>query len=406
MTPRPAWPYTLPVALLLMAPFDILASLAMDIFLPVVPAMPSILNTTPSMIQLALSLYMVALGAGQVVFGPISDRIGRRPVLLAGGALFAVGSLGAAWSSTAEAFLCFRLVQGTGASAALVATFATVRDVYASRPENAVIYAWFSSMLAFVPAIGPVAGAIIAEALGWQAIFLTLAALAALAVGHALFRWHETRPVIEAERRPSVLPILMSVSFWVYTAGFGTGMGSFFVFFSTAPRVLIGRAGYSEFGFSLAFATVALVMIATTRFAQAFVGRWGVAGCVARGMGLLICGAALLGIGEVYGSASFFTFIIPMWVMAVGIVFTVSVTANGALAGFDEIAGSAVALYFCIQSLIVSSVGTLAVTLLDGDTAWPLVCYATAMALLVSGGLWRLRSWALRQGALPQADSQ
>jgi len=84
----------------------------------------------------------------------------------------------------------------------------------------------------------------------------------------------------------------------------------------------------------------------------------------------------------------------------------VSVTANGALAGFDEIAGSAVALYFCIQSLIVSSVGTLAVTLLDGDTAWPLVCYATAMALLVSGGLWRLRSWALRQGALPQPDSQ
>src|SRR5690606_36924706 len=120
-----------------------------------------------------------------------------------------------------------------------------------SRPENAVIYAWFSSMLAFVPAIGPVAGAIIAEALGWQAIFLTLAALAVLVVGHALFRWHETRPVIEAERRPSVLPILMSVSFWVYTAGFGTGMGAFFVFFSTAPRVLIGRAGYSEFGFSL-----------------------------------------------------------------------------------------------------------------------------------------------------------
>src|SRR5690606_39292227 len=108
-TSRHAWTYTLPSALLLMAPFDILASLAMDIFLPVVPAMPGILNTTPSMIQLALSLYMVTLGVGQVVFGPISDRIGRRPVLLAGGALFAVGSLGAAWSSTAEAFLCFRL---------------------------------------------------------------------------------------------------------------------------------------------------------------------------------------------------------------------------------------------------------------------------------------------------------
>src|SRR5690606_12498224 len=149
--------------------------------------------------------------------------------------------------------------------------------------------------------------------------------------------------------------------------------------------------------FSLTFATVALVMIAATRFARTFGGSWGVAGCVARGMALLICGAALLGIGEVYGSPSFFTFILPMWVIAVGIVLTVSVTANGALADFDEIAGSAVALHFCIQSLIVSIVGTLTVTLLSGDTAWPLVCYATAMAMLVSGGLWQLRSWSPRQ---------
>lgn len=173
-TSRHAWTYTLPSALLLMAPFDILASLAMDIFLPVVPAMPGILNTTPSMIQLALSLYMVTLGVGQVVFGPLSDRVGRRPVLLAGGALFAAASLGAACSSTAGDFLAFRLLQAVGASAALVATFATVRDVYADRPENAVIYGLFSSMLAFVPAIGPVAGALIAESFGWRAIFVTL----------------------------------------------------------------------------------------------------------------------------------------------------------------------------------------------------------------------------------------
>ncbi len=100
-TTRPAWAYTL-AALLLMAPFDILASLAMDIYLPVVPAMPGILNTTPAMIQLTLSLYMVMLGVGQVIFGPLSDRIGRRPILLAGATAFVIASLGAAWSSTAR----------------------------------------------------------------------------------------------------------------------------------------------------------------------------------------------------------------------------------------------------------------------------------------------------------------
>mgnify|MGYP001179517324 CR=1 FL=1 len=404
-SPRPAWTYTLPAALLLMAPFDILASLAMDIFLPVVPAMPAILNTTPGVIQLALSLYMVMLGVGQVVFGPLSDRVGRRPVLLAGGALFAAASLGAACSSTAGDFLAFRLLQAVGASAALVATFATVRDVYADRPENAVIYGLFSSMLAFVPAIGPVAGALIAESFGWRAIFVTLAALAALAIANASLRWHETRPAIGTGPRPSVLPIFTSLPFWVYTLGFSAGMGSFFVFFSTAPRVLIGRAGYTEFWFSLTFATVALVMITTARFAKAFVGRWGVAGCVARGMVMLVCGALLLAAGEAHASPSFLTFILPMWVMAIGIVLTVSVTANGALRGFDVIAGSAVAIYFCIQSLIVSIAGTLAVTLLDGASAWPLVCYATVMAVVVLAGLALVRSRETRAAASTGASA-
>ncbi|MCW2248142.1 DHA1 family florfenicol/chloramphenicol resistance protein-like MFS transporter [Azospirillum fermentarium] len=402
-TTRPTWAYTLPAALLLMAPFDILASLAMDIYLPVVPAMPAILNTTPSIIQLTLSLYMVMLGVGQVIFGPISDRIGRRPILLAGGVISIVASLGAAWSSTATAFVAFRLLQAVGASAALVATFATVRDVYANRPEGVVIYGLFSSMLAFVPAFGPIAGAVIGEVFGWRAIFVTLAALTLPALLNAGFRWHETRPLDEAKTCRSVLPIFASLDFWVYTVGFSAGMGTFFVFFSTAPLVLIGRAKYSEIEFSLAFATVAFVMMVTTRFAKSFVARWGIAGCVARGMALLVCGAVLLGIGELFGSPSFPTFILPMWVIAVGIVFTVSVTANGALAQFNDVVGSAVAFYFCIQSLIISIVGTLAVTLLNGDTAWPVICYATTMAVLVSAGLALLRMLDVPAKGLPVA---
>ncbi|SIT19244.1 chloramphenicol/florfenicol efflux MFS transporter FloR [Insolitispirillum peregrinum] len=388
---RPAWACSLSAALLLMAPFDILASLAMDIYLPVVPVMPAVLNTTPSIVQLSLSLYMVMLGVGQVIFGPVSDRVGRRPVLLVGGMIFIVASLGAAWSETATVFVVFRLLQAAGASAMLVATFATVRDIYADQPESVVIYGLLSSVLAFVPAVGPIAGALISEFAGWRAIFITLAVLALPALLNAGFRWRETRPLDQARRRRSVLPIFASLAFWVYTLAFGAGMGTFFVFFSTAPRVLMGRANHSGAGFSMAFASVALIMVVTTRFSRSLVARWGVAGCVARGMVLLLCGAILLGMGELLGSPSFSTFILPMWVMAVGIVFTVSVTANGALAHFDDIAGSAVAFYFCIQSLIVSVAGTLAVTLLNGDSAWPVIWYATTMAGVVLAGLVLLR---------------
>lgn len=380
---RPEWAYTLSAALLLMAPFDILASLAMDIYLPVVPAMPGILNTSASVIQLTLSGYMIILGVGQIIFGPISDRIGRRPVLLFGAVLFAAASLGAACSLTAGAFVFCRLLQASGASAVLVATFATVRDVYADREEGAVIYSAFGAILSFVPALGPIIGAVVADRLGWRAIFVLLALLALMATINATVRWHETRPSASTNARRSILPIFASFAFWVYSLAFSAVMGTFFVFFSTAPRVLIGHAGYSEFGFSLAFATVAGVMIATTRFARTIVGKWGVPGCVTRGMLLLICGAALLAFGQIFGSPSFASFLLPVWIMAVGIVFAASVTANGALAEFGDTAGSAVAFYSCIQSLIVSVGGTLSVTILDGDSAWPLVAYSTTMALLV-----------------------
>jgi DHA1 family florfenicol/chloramphenicol resistance protein-like MFS transporter len=379
----PVWAYSLPTALLLMAPFDILASLAMDIYLPIVPAMPGILGTSPAIVQLTLSLYMVMLGLGQIIFGPISDRIGRRPVLIGGAILFAAASFCLAASSTAVPFVVLRFLQAVGASAAMVATFATVRDVYADRPESVVIYSLFSSMLAFVPALGPIAGALLADSFGWRSIFVTLGILAVLAVLHALLRWHETRPVAATLSRRSFLPVLRSLAFWTYTLGFSAAMGTFFVFFSTAPRVLIDRAGYSELEFSFAFATAAVVMIITTRFAKRFVVRWGNAGSLTRGMVMLLLGAGLLSIGQVFGAPSFGTFIVPMWVMAIGIVFTVSVTANGALEKFGDIAGSAVALHFCVQSLIVSIGGTLVVIWLQGDSAWPLATFSSIMAFVV-----------------------
>jgi len=380
---NPVWAHGLPAALLLMAPFDLVASLAMDIYLPVVPAMPQKLNTSPALIQLTLSLYMVLLGAGQIVFGPLSDRIGRRPVLLGGAMLFAAASFALATTTTGALFLGLRLLQAVGASAALVATFATVRDVYAERPEGTVIYSLFSAMLAFIPALGPILGALIASQGGWRAVFVALGLLALPAVANAFVRWHETRPAAITKTAPAILPILRSPAFWTYTLAFSAAMGSFFVFFSTAPRVLIAQAGYSELVFSLAFATVAGIMIVTTRFARRFVTRWGIPGCTKRGMVLLLAAALILGLGQIFVEPSFVTFILPMWVAAIGIVFTGAVTANGALADFGDRAGTAVALYFCIESLIVGVGGTLAVLAFDGNTAWPLVAYMVVMATIV-----------------------
>ncbi|MBZ9987229.1 CmlA/FloR family chloramphenicol efflux MFS transporter [Mesorhizobium sp. BH1-1-5] len=376
---QPTWTLSMPAALLLLSPFDVLASLAMDIYLPVVPIMPGALGTSPAVVQLTLSLYMICLGLGQLAFGPISDRIGRRPVLIGGALAFMAASFLLAATSLAPVFLALRIAQAVGASAMLVAVFATVRDVYAQRPEGAVIYATLGSLLSFVPALGPIAGALIANSFGWRTIFVALGILAAAATLNAWPRWRETRPLIDGAARAGFAPILRSFAFWTYTLAFATAMGSFFVFFSTAPRVLIDKAGFSQLGFSLAFASAALVMIVATRFARSFVARWGIEGSVRRGMAMLLLGAGLLAMGQSLAEPSFVSFVMPMWIIAIGIVLTASVTANGALAPFGEAAGTAVALYFCAQSVIVATAGTLFIFLLGGDTAWPLAGYCSLM---------------------------
>lgn len=386
------WTYSLSVALLLLAPFNILASLGMDIYLPIVPMMPAILNTTPDVVQLTLSLYMVMLGAGQILFGSLSDHIGRRPVLTGGVLIFAVASLGLAFINSAILFVILRLVQAIGASAMLVAMFATIRDVYADKPESNSIYGLMNAMLAFVPAIGPVVGALLVAHFGWPSVFIALAG-PALVLGMVVRPlWPETRNIKSAKERVDYFSLLRNRPFWCCTLAFGTAMGAFFVFFSIAPVLLVDKAGYSGLGFSLIFATVAIVMIGATKLMQAPILRWGNQGSVVRGMALMVGGALLLVAGQLFMQLSFWSFIVPMWVVAVGIVITASVTANGALKDLGAMAGAAVAFHFCVQSLIVGVIGTGAIILFGNDNIWALIVYICVMASVSLYAMCRLRA--------------
>lgn len=379
-----SWRYSVTASLLLLSPFDLLASLGMDMYLPAVPGMAAALGTNAGAIQLTLTAYLVLIGAGQLLFGPLSDRLGRRPILLSGGLAYAVASFGLALSSSPFVFLALRLVQAAGASACLVATFATVRDVYAGREESSAIYGLLGAMLAMVPALGPLLGALIEAWLGWQAIFAALGLGMAAATVSAWWFWPETRTQREASVRWSQLLLpLQRPHFWQYTLGYSAGMGAFFVYFSTAPWLLMERHGLSQFGFSLLFATVAIVMMAAARAMSRLAPRWGTRRTLQHGLGCLLAGGLLLAAGEALIPQSVWSFIAPMWLVGIGIAAVVSVAPNGALRDFDAIAGTATAVYFCLGGLLLGGMGTLVLMLLPHDTAWPVVAYCTGLPVVL-----------------------
>jgi DHA1 family florfenicol/chloramphenicol resistance protein-like MFS transporter len=383
MLPK-TWSYSLTVSLLMLAPFDLLASLGMDVYLPAVPQMPAALQTTPATIQLTLSVYMLVLGCSQLVFGPLSDRFGRRSVLLGGATLFTLASAGLAATTSGPLFVLLRAAQAAGAAAALVATFATVRDVFAGRRESVIIYGLLGSILGFVPALGPAIGTGIDYALGWRGIFVVLAVAGALAGLQSFLFWPETRPLHHAVTKLAhVRDILTNRSFLTYTLGYSAALGAFFVYFSTSSHVLVSRVGLNALQFSLIFSTVAVAMIVTSRFSARWVVRWGERGSLIRGMALLVVGGALLALFQVVAYPSLLGFVAPMWIIAVGISITCAVTANGALQPFSHAAGTATALYGCGESLVVGVLGTVAVVLLPADTAWPLAAFCVVSGSVV-----------------------
>lgn len=379
-----SWQYSLTVTLLLLSPFDLLASLGMDMYLPVVPFMADILGTGTGVIQLTLTVYMFLLGMGQLLFGPLSDRFGRRPVLLGGGITYTIASFILSVTSSADIFLIFRIIQACGASACLVVTFATIRDIYSGREESIFIYGLLSSVLVMVPAVGPLLGVLVDSWLGWRAIFATLGCIMTIAVIVAWRFWTETRQqqVMDIQWSQLLLPI-KRWNFWLYMLCYSAGMGSFFVFFSTAPGLMINQQGLSQLNFSLLFATVAIAMMVTSRFIGGLINRWGSLSMLRGGMYCLIAGALLLVVGEIWVPESIFGFIIPMWLIGAGIAIAVSVAPNEALRGLDNVAGTATAVYFCLGGLLLSGGGTLAIAFFSGDTAWPIIVYCLTFATAV-----------------------
>ncbi|AUQ66078.1 multidrug effflux MFS transporter [Phaeobacter inhibens] len=361
-----------------------LSALAMNIFLPSLPGMARHFDADYSLMQLSVALYLAVSAIVQIFVGPISDKLGRRPVILWGVALFLLATLGCLYAPSAEIFLLFRMCQAIVASA-MVLSRAAVRDIYDS-DQAASMIGYVTMGMAVVPMIGPMIGGALEEAIGWKANFWLLMALGAGTFAIAYLDMGETArksgKTLMAQFR-EYPELLRSPRFWGYSLASGLSSGAFFAYLGGAPFM-----GTQVYGLSAAQLGVYFASPAVGYFVGNFLsGRYSVRiglnqmvlwGCLINGVGVaLSLVLALLGADSVYSFFGFMTFV------GLGNGMAIPNATAGAISVRPHLAGTASGLAGAIMIGVGAGLSAYAGYLLvPGSTPVPLLAIMLGTAVL------------------------
>ena len=268
----------------------------LNIVVPALPGLVTRLASDTGTVQLMLSLYLLSLATAQLLLGPLSDRFGRRPVVLAGLALSVVASLAAIAASSIGALIGARVVQAIGASTGIVIGRAIIRDLY-ERDRAAAMIGLVTTAMVIAPMIAPLIGGILDTAFGWEAIFLFIAAFSGVVLLWAVFVLPETRPASVAHT-PGMLiqewrALLGNAKFHGYVLCGALGSASFFTFLGGGPYVVVTLMGRSSAEFGVWFAMTSLGYMSGNFTASRLSQRFGVDAMIVIGIVFQLIGAGL-----------------------------------------------------------------------------------------------------------------
>lgn len=267
---------------------------AIDMYLPALPEVASDLGTSEAGAALTLTAYFIVFGIAQMIYGPLSDALGRKPPLVIGVAIFLAATIAASLAPDIGWLIAARAVQGLGAATLMAVPRAVIRDM-ATGPAAARMMAAIMIVISVSPMLAPLTGSAVMAWGGWREIFAVLAVAAAVSLGLILFALPETlavaqrRPVRLAEMLAGARRLLGDRRFLGLTMIGGFGMASFFVFLASASFVYTRQYGLSPTGFSLAFAVNAIGFFGASQFAGRLAERFG----MERVISLAITGFAL-----------------------------------------------------------------------------------------------------------------
>lgn len=340
-----------------------LPPLSVDMGLPALPVLERGLGAAPGQAALTLSLFLFGVALPQLLIGPVSDRIGRRPVLLAGLSLYVLAGLGCALARSIEVLLALRVLQGIGAAAGTVLSFAMVRDVFRGSQARMKL-STITMVFAVAPMIAPAVGGVMLHLGGWQAIYALLAASGLVLLGVVALAMPETRP---AELAGEALDlggrydaVLRQRSCIGHVAATALNFGCLFSFVASSPTLLLDDLGLSVPMFGGLFALTSFGILA---------GGWVSGGLIARG----VSGVALMdwGLGLSLGASLMLSALLAAGLPTLGsvvpLLLAVSVcrgliAPNAMHAVLEPVpahAGSASALVACSQTLMGAVAGSL-----------------------------------------------
>lgn len=267
-----------PRFIILLVLVTVLGPLAMQMFLPALPAIQKDFATTAGTAQLTLTLAMVAIGVATLVFGPVSDRFGRKPVLIAGIVFYIVGSIVVALATTIPLLIGGRIVQAGGASAGIVLARAMARDVYGFGQSIRII-SYLTMAMVVAPTVSPAIGGVVADSFGWRAIFWIMCVVGVLALAGVSAGLPETnvarapggwRGLIEGSRR-----LIVSRRYLGYALVSSSAFCVFFAFLAAAPYLMAEVLHRPARDYGFWFMPVAAIFIVGTFLSTRMLDRYG-----------------------------------------------------------------------------------------------------------------------------------
>ncbi len=297
----PARPHAYALLLLLMV-MTSTGPVSLNILVPAVPKLTELMHTDVATVQLTLSLFLLSLAVSQLVLGPLSDRFGRRPVVLGGLGLATFGSLAGIAATSVEWLIIARIVQALGASTGIVIGRAIIRDLY-ERERAASMIGLVTTVMVIAPMFAPALGGFLDTVFGWQSIFVFLSAFNALVLIWAMRTLPETRAVSGETSNVwhDWARLLRSPTFHGYVLCGGFGTAQFFVFIGGGPHAVVSMMGRTSAEYGLWFAITSIGYMGGNFIASRLSQRLGLRRMILGGLALQVLGV----LGQIVGFALF-----------------------------------------------------------------------------------------------------